>query len=127
MKTILIVDDEFVILESLRIQLIRLTGPSILIEAASSAEEAMQVIKDLSGDGHELVLTISDFNLGDAKGTEVLSYAHALFPNAKKAILSGQSDIQILNDFKKTYGLNAFISKPWNFDEVSNLVEEALA
>lgn len=127
MKVILIVDDEYVILETLRLQIMRLTGPDTIIEAASSAEEAYQVLKELSEQGQELVLTISDFNLGDAKGTDVLNFTHVLFPQAHKAILSGQSDIKVLDEFHQKIGLDAFISKPWNYDILSSLVQKAVA
>lgn len=127
MKAILLVDDEYVILESLRLQVMRLIDNDILLEVASSAEEAKHVAQELSDQGQQLVLAISDFNLGDGKGTEVLSCISNLFPTAQKAILSGQSDIKTLDEFDEKYGLDAFISKPWNYDLLSSLVHKAVA
>ena len=126
MNAILIVDDEFVILESLRIQIMRMISPEVILEAASSATEALEIIRDFQGRGYSLVLTISDYNLDDGKGTDVLGFVHQCFPEAHKAILSGQSDIQALEEFKARFGLDAIFSKPWDFHEVNKLVEVSL-
>jgi DNA-binding NtrC family response regulator len=127
MKAIMIVDDEFIILESLRLQLSRLIGPDILLEAASSAQEACSEIEAMSQRGDDLRLVISDFNLDDAKGTDVLKVAASFFPDTLKVILSGQSDNTVLEEFNQTYGLYAFVSKPWDFEQIKQLVESAIA
>ena len=69
-KLILIIDDEFIILESLRIQLERFLPDDIEVETAYSGEEAVELLKEIWEAGWQLLIVISDFNLGDAKGTE---------------------------------------------------------
>ena len=45
-KVILIIDDEFIILESLSIQISLILPENILLEAASSGEESIQLINE---------------------------------------------------------------------------------
>lgn len=127
MKAIMIVDDEFIILESLKLQIARIIGPDVILETASSMEEACEELKSLSVKGDDLRLVISDFHLDDAKGTEVLKYAHGLYPDSLRVILSGQSDSKVVEEFKNEFGLDAFLSKPWNFDAIEQLVQKAVA
>ena len=111
-------DDEFIILESLKIQLERILDKDIIFELASSGEEANAIIDDLYINQINLLLVISDFNLDDCKGTDVLTYCNEKFSNSKKIILSGQSDIEKITHFKESIGLHDLFSKPWSFDEL---------
>lgn len=121
-KAILIIDDEFIILESLRIQISRILPDSILLEAASSGDESIQLIDDFYYSGHELALVISDYHLDDAKGTDILKHAISKFPEVQKVILTGQADTEQINDFKTHYGLDGLFTKPWDFVDIKNII-----
>lgn len=121
-KAILIVDDEFIILEALRIQISRILPDVVLLEAASSGDEAIQLIDEFHNENIDLVLVISDFNLDDLKGTEILEHAVSKFSNVEKVILSGQSNTELIEQFNKEYGLTAILSKPWNFGEIQDII-----
>ncbi len=125
-KVIVIIDDEFIILESLSIQINLILPANILLEAASSGEESIQLINELHKNGNELILVISDFNLDDMKGTEVLKHSISLFPKLRKIILTGQADSAIIADFKNEYGLDAIINKPWSFEEIKKIILESI-
>jgi DNA-binding NtrC family response regulator len=125
-KAIIIIDDEFIILESLRIQLSRIIDENIILEAAFSGEESQALIDEFYNDGIDIILIISDYNLDDTKGTAILSYAHQKFPNSKKVILSGQSDIDEIADFNNSIGLHASFSKPWIFEELKESILKAI-
>ncbi|MCF8424108.1 MAG: response regulator [Bacteroidia bacterium] len=125
-KVIVIIDDEFIILESLSIQINLILPANIMLEAASSGEESIQLINELHKNGNELILVISDFNLDDMKGTEVLKHSISLFPKLRKIILTGQADSAIIADFKNEYGLDAIINKPWNFEEIKEIILESV-
>lgn len=125
-KAILIIDDEFIILESLRIQISRILPDHIVLEAASSGEESISLIDELKASNHDLMLVITDFNLDDLKGTDLLKHAVNNFPSVKKAILTGQADSEIIQQFEKEYGLDAIFQKPWDFDEIKQLVLQVL-
>ncbi|MFN6037280.1 MAG: response regulator [Bacteroidota bacterium] len=123
-RAILIVDDEFIILESLRIQLERILDETILIEAASSGEEAFALIDEFHESDVDLVMAISDFNLDDTKGTVVLAYVHEKFPDTKKGLLSGQSEIQQVEECEQKIGLHARFPKPWEFEEIKQSIQQ---
>ena len=125
-KVILIIDDEFIILESLSIQISLILPQNILLEAASSGEESIQLINEFKQNGNELVLVISDFNLDDMKGTEILKHSVNLFPKVQKIILTGQADAALITEFKNEYGLDAIINKPWNFEEIKRIILESI-
>jgi response regulator RpfG family c-di-GMP phosphodiesterase len=125
-KAILIIDDEFIILESLRIQISRILPDDVLLEAATTGEESFQLIDEFKQNQKDLVLVISDFNLDDAKGTDVLKHALSHFPAVKKAILTGQADSELIQQFDKDYGLDAIITKPWDFQEINNMITPLL-
>ena len=121
-KVILIVDDEFIILESLRIQISRILPDVVLLEAASSGEEAIQLIDEFQNENKNLVLVICDFHLDDLKGTDILKHAVSKFPSVEKVILSGQSNAELIEQFKNDYGLTAVINKPWDFGEIQDII-----
>jgi response regulator RpfG family c-di-GMP phosphodiesterase len=124
-KLILIIDDEFIILESLRIQLERFLPDEIEVETAYSGEEAVELLKEIREAGWQLLIVISDFNLGDAKGTEVLLRVKELFPAARRVLLSGQagSDEEIETYIRET-GLDLFLGKPWDISELKQKIGE---
>jgi two-component system chemotaxis response regulator CheY len=123
-KLILIIDDEFIILESLRIQLERFLPDDVEVEAAYSGEEAYELLSDIASSGWKLLVVISDFNLGDAKGTEVLKMVKEMFPQTRRILLSGQagSDEEI-ESFISNTGLDLFLSKPWDLTELKSKIE----
>ena len=127
-KLILIIDDEFIILESLRIQLERFLPDEVEVEAAYSGEEAYELLSDISASGWNLLVVISDFNLGDAKGTEVLNRVKEVFPGTRRILLSGQagSDEEI-ESFISHSGLDLFLSKPWDLTELKSKIESYIS
>ena len=122
---ILIIDDEFIILESLRIQLERFLPEDVEVEAAYSGEEAYELLDDIAAANWNLQVVVSDFNLGDAKGTDVLRKVKEKFPQTRRILLSGQagSDEEI-ESFMKESGLDLFLSKPWDLSELKARIGE---
>ena len=116
---ILIIDDEFIILESLRIQLERFLPEEVEVEAAYSGEEAFELLDDIQSENWNLLVVVSDYNLGDMKGTEVLSRVMEKFPGTRRILLSGQagSDEEIESYIRETR-LDLFLSKPWDLGEL---------
>ncbi len=58
--TILCVDDEKMILDSLKTQLKTSFGTRYLYEMAESADDAMEVIDEISEDGMDVIVIVSD-------------------------------------------------------------------
>ncbi|MFN5831149.1 MAG: response regulator [Bacteroidota bacterium] len=122
-KVIILVDDEFIILESLKIQLSRIISSDHKLELASSGEEAIGLINELHDEGEDLALVISDFNIDSYKGTDVLKHALGLYPLVKKIILTGQADTKAINEFEEKYGIDAILEKPWDLASIKFIVD----
>ena len=71
-KAIVCVDDEAIIVLSLKQELQNRLGDEYIYESAMSAEEALQVIEELSGDDVCVILVISDWLMPGIKGDEFL-------------------------------------------------------
>lgn len=123
-KAIILVDDELIILQCLKIQLERFLGRDIILELASTGAETKAIIDELYINQTNILLIISDYNLDDCKGTDLLIYCNEKFPNSKKIILSGQLDSEAISNFKETVGLHALFSKPWTFEEIRKSICE---
>jgi DNA-binding NtrC family response regulator len=125
-KIILLVDDEFILLESLRIQLGNILPQNILLESAMSGEEAIQLIDEFELAKQELLLVVCDFHLTDMKGTDILKHALKKYPEIRKIILSGQANAEQIEDFKNEFPKTTVLDKPWNFEKIKAVVEEVL-
>jgi len=121
-KIILIVDDEFIILESLKIQLSRILASNFELQMASSGEEALSLIDELHQEGEDLALVISDFNIDSYKGTDILRHAITQYPSVKKIILTGQADTKSINDFDLQHGIDAILDKPWDLSSIQTVI-----
>lgn len=125
-RAILLIDDEFIILEALRIQVSRVIPDDIHLEVATSGEEAKELITEFKKSNYNLLLIITDYNLDDMKGTEILQFALEHFPATKKAILTGQADDHAISEFKNTLGLEARFPKPWDFNEIKAFIQSSI-
>ena len=125
--TILCVDDEYFILESLKEQLQRSFGNLYLYEIAEDPEEALEIIEELNEEGMPIVVIISDWLMPKMKGDEFLIEVHNNFPNIVKIMLTGQADDKAIEKAKTEANLYGFLVKPWTQEDIINLINSALA
>ena len=123
---IVCVDDEQTILYSLKIELKQAFGDQYLIETAESGEEALELIKELLEDQHEIPLVISDYIMPKIKGDELLKHIHTLSPNTRKVMLTGQADISAVANAIKYAQLYRYIAKPWDLEDLALTAQEAV-
>jgi response regulator RpfG family c-di-GMP phosphodiesterase len=126
--TLLIVDDDQLILDVLRIQLEHFLPENISIERAASGDEALQLMKELAHEGHAPVeIIISDYFMPGLTGTEFLLRAHVINPASKKILLTGQADEATVNKILEETNLFHFITKPWNSQELKQLIADFMS
>jgi len=126
--TLLIVDDDPLILDVLRIQLNHFLPDHITIERAASGDEALQLMKDLSQEGQASVeIILSDYFMPGLTGTEFLLRAHVINPKSKKILLTGQADEATVNKILEETNLFQFMTKPWNNQSLQKLIENFIA
>jgi DNA-binding NtrC family response regulator len=104
---ILLVDDEPVLLETLKEEL-EFNNCKIL--TASDGAEAIQIITERN----DINYLITDGNLPKAKGPEVAKHFHKKFPDGKICIISGHLDADSLYA-KDLEGISvSYIGKPFS-------------
>ena len=123
---ILCVDDEVVILDSLKEQLKRRFGNRYVYEVAESAEEAWEVIEELQEDEINILVIVSDWLMPGTKGDEFLIQVHQKFPQLIKVMLTGQADETAIENAKEQANLHACLYKPWTEEELSQVITSAL-
>jgi two-component system response regulator HupR/HoxA len=116
--SILIVDDEPAILESLTLTL----GEHYQVFTASTGEEGLEV---LEREGR-IALIIADQVLPSMSGVEFLEKAIERNPHAIRMMLTGYADIRSLARAINEGRIYRYIAKPWEPDEVRLNVKRAL-
>lgn len=126
-SAILCVDDEALILDSLKEQLLRRFGNRYLYETASDAAEAWEVIDELCSEGIDLLVIVSDWLMPGVRGDEFLAQVHARYPQVVKVLLTGQADTAAIERARRDANLYACLHKPWSEQELAQVIESALA
>ncbi|MCU0542296.1 MAG: response regulator [Oscillatoriaceae cyanobacterium Prado104] len=126
-KAILCVDDEEVILESLKEQLKRRFGNQYLYEVAESAGEAWEIIEELHADDVKVLVIVSDWLMPDMKGDEFLIEVHQKFPQIVTVMLTGQADEDAVDRAKEQANLHCCLRKPWSEEELAQVITSTLA
>jgi DNA-binding NtrC family response regulator len=130
-KAILCVDDEQIVLDCLREQILSDFRDDYLCETANSAEEAWEVIDELVAEKITLLVIVSDWLMPGVKGDEFLIAVHQKFPNIVKVILTGQADRSAIQRAEEQANLFRCLHKPWNTEELLTTIrlgiERALA
>lgn len=125
-SAILCVDDEAIILTSLKEQLRRRFGERYLYETASSAQEAWEVIDELCTEHIDILVIVSDWLMPGIKGDEFLAQVHRRYPKIVTVLLTGQADEASIERARREANLYACVHKPWRESELAQLIESAL-
>jgi CheY-like chemotaxis protein len=127
MKPIIIcVDDEKVILDSLKTQLKSAFGSLYSYEMAENGHDALELIEELNDDGQWIVVIISDWLMPGMKGDELLINIHRKLPNVIKIMLSGQADKSAIERAFTEANLFKCLKKPWTEEELVGGISEAI-
>ena len=113
---ILIVDDEKNILWVLKKGLEK---KNYLVHTASSGEEALKKLAD-----NQYLMMFSDIFMEDTNGLELLEQSRKLFPDLKVVMMTAQDT---MNNTIEAMRLGAYdyITKPFDFDEIFRLIDQA--
>ena len=116
-ERVLIVEDEEVMRELLTKILAR---QNYRLVQASSGEEALRLFQD---DPFDLVLT--DLKLAGINGLELLTHVRALDPEAMVIMMTAYASVETAVEAMRR-GAYDYITKPFDFEELSLLVRRAL-
>lgn len=122
---ILCVDDERVILQSLKSQTKDLFGSKYTFEAAETGESAIEIIDELLAEGYEIPLVVVDYLMPGTRGDRVLIEIHSRTPSTLCIMLTGQADLSAVANAINHEALFRFMSKPWNKEDLFKTISEA--
>lgn len=125
-KAIICVDDEVMILDSLKEQLRRGLGDNYIFEVSESPEEALEIIEELNEDGVKIIIVVSDWLMPEMRGDEFLIEVHSRFPEIVTILLTGQADEDAIDRAKREANLHSCIRKPWKENELTQTLKTAL-
>ena len=116
---LVLVDDEENILNAL-CRVFR-DDPSYEIITAHDAQDALQKIAAVSVD-----IIISDQRMPGMGGAELLQEIRNRYPDSIRFLLSGYADVEAIISAINEGDIYRFIKKPWNNEELKNLVKSAI-
>jgi sigma-B regulation protein RsbU (phosphoserine phosphatase) len=123
---IICVDDEKVILTSLKAQLRKAFDSEIAIETCESAEEALDLVDYSMKNDYDIPVIISDHIMPGMKGDEFLYIMHQKSRKTLSILLTGQADAEAVGRALNRAKLYRYISKPWEEPDLVLTIKEAL-
>jgi DNA-binding NtrC family response regulator len=118
-ETILIVDDEEMVLTSLSTYLTLETTYDVV--TFTSAAHALQYIEK-----NDVGVIISDFLMPEMDGITFLAKAKELRPDAPRVILTGYADKENAIKAINLVGLYQYVEKPWDNDDIRLIIRNGL-
>ncbi|TGL73267.1 response regulator [Leptospira levettii] len=125
-KGILFVDDESIILLSMKSQVKHHFGERFKYLTAENANEAWDLIIELEEEGNSVAVIISDWSMPGMNGDEFLRKVHKRFPSIEKVIITGFADEKLVTALEKEIGLVTCLKKPWDEKELITAISQAI-
>lgn len=114
--SLLFVDDEEHIVKLLQ----RMFHLTHAVFTATSGSEALKIIA-----AHDIQVIVSDQRMPRMSGMELLSTVRQHSPATLGILLADYSDWAAIVGSAKDAGIFRFVNKPWNIEEIKNVVREA--
>lgn len=111
---ILTVDDEPQVLSAISRDLRNHFGKEYRIVRANSGQDALDTLQQLKQRNDPVALLLADQRMPVMTGTEFLTQAMRLYPQARKVLLTAYADTQAAIDSINTIGLDHYLMKPWD-------------
>ena len=111
---LMIVDDDPQVLAAVRRDLRSRYRENYMVMGAASGEEALNAMRELKSRGDSLALLICDQRMPGMMGSEVLAQSRAIYPLARRVLLTAYSDIDAAVKAINEAHLDHYLSKPWN-------------
>ncbi len=120
---IICVDDEKTVLDTLQEQLTGSFSSTHDVLTANSGEEALELLATLTKEGETVDLVITDQVMPKMKGDELLKVIQERYPDTMKILLTGQAGLDATIKAINYGGLNRFVEKPWNKEDLVNDIQ----
>lgn len=117
--TVLIVDDEEMVITSVRAYLTLETD--FEVQGFTDPERAAQFLKDQT-----IAVIVSDYLMPRMTGIQLLNKARELQPEASRVLLTGHADKQSAIAAINEVGLYQYIEKPWDNTQLLLVVQSGI-
>jgi CheY-like chemotaxis protein len=125
---IICVDDDFLILETLKFQLSKcIDERCALIESFLSPEDALLTIQDLVEVGLNMIFVIVDFQMPEMNGAKFIRVVKDRYPEIPCLMLSGEANAIQIEELESDNLLFSFIGKPWSETHLINAMQPWLS
>jgi len=111
---LLIVDDDPQVLAAVRRDLRTRYREDYMVMGASSGDAALEAMRELKSRGDSLAMIICDQRMPGMMGSEVLAKSRAIYPLARRVLLTAYSDIDAAVKAINEAHLDHYLSKPWD-------------
>ena len=108
------IDDEPQVLHAVERDLRRRYGAEYRLMKAGSGAEALEALRQLKERGTAVALLLADQRMPGMTGTEFLTEARHLYPEAKKVLLTAYADTEAAIKSINVIGLDYYLMKPWD-------------
>ena len=123
--SIICVDDEEVVLNSLRRQL-RKIAKGYRVEVATTGQQALQMIERLNQRARPVALLITDQIMPIMNGDDLLIKVTDMSPETYQMMLTGQANGESVGRAVNEANLYRFMAKPWSEEDLLLTVQTAL-
>jgi len=111
---ILAVDDDPQVLAAIARDLRQEFSQDYRILRVGSGPEALTTLQELHAKDEPLALVLADQRMPDLEGVELLTHARALFPEAKRVLLTAYADTEAAVRAINSARLDHYLMKPWD-------------
>jgi len=118
MHRVMLVDDEENVLRAL-VRVLR--REELEVETYTSAHDALRRLQVIPFD-----VIVADYRMPEMDGVEFLARAKELQPYTMRLVLSGMADRDALEAAINRAEIYRFVSKPWDDDELRDILAAAL-
>ena len=126
--TIMVVDDDAVVLNAVERDLRKKFGRDYRIVKAASGASALEVAQELQRRNEVVALFLTDQRMPQMTGVQLLEAARNLYPEAKRVLLTAYADTEVAISSINKLLLDYYLLKPWDppEDNLYPVLEELL-
>jgi DNA-binding NtrC family response regulator len=122
---ILAVDDDIMVLNSLRMQLERNFANHVL-EFAQNVDEAIGVIDELRKNQVKLIVIVSDWIMPLKNGDVLAKYVKSIDETVKVVVLSGKLEESKVESYISSSTIDRVVLKPWDEANLMEIIKSVI-
>ncbi|RLK54906.1 FAD-dependent oxidoreductase [Actinokineospora cianjurensis] len=112
--SIITVDDDPGVSRSIARDLRAQYGAALRIVRAESGEQALEAVREIKLRGEEVAVLLADYRMPGMSGIEFLEQAMAVFPLARRVLLTAYADTDAAIRAINVVDLDHYLLKPWD-------------